>query len=133
MKSVNNNLLNKEIATCGSIVAKLAVCGMLLTTGAAFADNFTWTGAFDGYSFQNTNNWSPVTAGRPSGGGGGDTLVFNGATNVDLLITNGPVSTFDGSPGLFIHITGNQTNAVTFVESNNLTGGANNPRPRLIP
>ncbi len=129
-KSVNIRPLSNQISIIGNTIAKVAACAVLLTAGSAFADTFLWTGAFDGYTFQNTNNWSPVTVGRPSGGSA-DVLLFDGATNVDLVLTNGPQNSFDGSPGLFIHITGNQTNAVTFVESNSLAGGANNPRIRL--
>lgn len=108
-----------------SATVRLLVFGCLVSTAMTCmgAATFTWTGAANDNYLQNTNNWSPVTVGRPAANQN-DTLLWNGTAAGNLMLTNGGpnAGNFDANNGLFISLTAAQTGNVTIVESNGYTG-----------
>lgn len=94
-----------------------------LGTANAVPTTFTWNGAAGNLFLQNSNNWSPLTAARPSSAQT-DTLQFNGSVGGTLVLTNGGTvgTTFDSSPGFYINVAAGQTSPLTFVQSNLFAG-----------
>ena len=76
----------------------------LISAGTTYAVGvYTWTGAAGNSQLQNTNNWSPLTAGRPSSGLN-DTLQWNGTEAGNLILTNHLVANFDANPGFYMRV-----------------------------
>jgi autotransporter-associated beta strand protein len=98
---------------------------VLLTATTRAGSTFTWSGAANDNMLQNSNNWTPVTAGRPAANQN-DTMLWNGSVAGNLALTNGTggvgAGNFDGNPGIFVNLTAAQTGNVTIVESNGFTG-----------
>jgi autotransporter-associated beta strand protein len=121
---MNTNKTNNGIAFSTTKVLLVSACLLSAATAFAAQSTFTWTGAVDN-NLGNTNNWSPVTAARPSAAQN-DILQFDGTAGGggNLLLTNGPANgaVMDQNPGFIVNVLASQTGTITIVESNTFTG-----------
>ena len=118
-------MLRLLILLCGIFAVTTAAFGQ--ATGNAFQTNFTWVAAGANLDLGTSTNWSPVGVPRPSAQSGaagastdyGDIMAFDGQTAGPVFPTSNAGAQAGSSvggttAGLYVRLTANQTNPVTF-------------------